>query len=160
MALSSIISEAKNVFEGVTGHGIVHEYERWSKNWSTLLNLFKDSNSRINGLTISRKGTAQRQATIGEVEKAHVLRIQAVYGLNDADGSETTFQSLLEDYVAAFNDDDNKTLNNTCLTIDPDWGPMENAVGLQIDDVTTRIFGTVLCHHADMRLCAIETISV
>jgi hypothetical protein len=124
-----------------------------------MLELFRvggHSDGKINGWTISRKRTATEQATMGEIERAHVFMIRGVYGLKDADATESTFQALIEDIQAAFEADD--TLGGACRTIDPDWGPMSGAVGLQVDLVEPRMFGGVLCHYAECRLCAIEAL--
>lgn len=157
MSLSSIRTQIKTILEGVSGIGIVHDYERWSADWKAFLTLFQDSNDLINGWMFAREKTVQRRVTLGEKEKAHIFRLRGVYGLKDEDATEKTFQDLIESNVAAFDADE--TLSGTCLTINPDWGPMDGAVGLQVDLVENRIFGSVLCHYAECRLCAIETIS-
>ena len=68
------------------------------------------------------------------------------------------FQDHIEDVVSAFDADE--TLGGACLSINPDWGPMSDATGLQVTEVQTRVYGTVLCHFAECRLCALETISI
>jgi hypothetical protein len=159
VALDTIQDEIKNILEGVSGIGMVHDYERWADTWEKLLELFRDSNKKINGWTFTRRTTKRQRTTLGETEKAHIFVLQGIYSLNDADGSEKVFQNIIENVVEAF--DENQTLNDTCLSINPDWGPMDGAVGVQVDLVENRMFGKtkILCHFADCRLCALETIA-
>lgn len=154
MSLALIRAQIKVILGGVTGIGIVHDYERWTNDWNTLLTRFKDSNSRINGICFSREKWQERQSTAGETEVAHVFLFRRIMGLKDEQTTGITFDDNLDAIRSAFRG--NKTLNGTCLTIDPDWGPMEGAVGLQGDLIDIRMFGAVLCHVAEMRLCAIE----
>lgn len=160
MSLENIRAQTAAIAAGVDGIGVVHEYERWAADWNKMLALFKvedDDGSRINGLMITRKTTARRKVNVGEIELAHVLVLRMVMGLKDAAATELTFQALVDALADAFDDNDNETLNDTCDTIRPDWGPMEGAVGLQIDIVEPRMFGSVLCHFFEGRLCALET---
>lgn len=155
MGYSTILANIKSTAEGVSGIGKVYDYERWAANWSTVLSLFKTTGSIIHGWTISRVGTHRRYNTIArDPERAHVFRLRGVYGLDDSAGSEKTFQGVINLLAQAF--DDNMTLSGACDTLAPEWGPMAGDAGLQIVEVDVRAFGTILCHHADCRLCAIE----
>jgi hypothetical protein len=154
MALDSIRNRIKTVLEGVAGIDIVHDYERFAKNWNEILTLFKTAEGTYHAWTISRKTSVQRQVTTCQIERCHIFVVRGIYGLNDEAGTEITFQDLIENVSAAFNQDE--TLGNTCATTHPDWGPMSGAVGLQIDEVGHRMFGNVLCHYAECRLGVIE----
>jgi hypothetical protein len=138
----------------VSGIGVVHDYERWSNDWNKFLDHFKDADGKINGCTIAREKRPKMQATMGETEKAHVFVIRRIMGLQDDKATGIVFDDHLEVLGDAFNG--NETLNETCRTINPDWGPMTDAVGLQIELVEIRMFGGILCHYAECRLCAIE----
>jgi len=158
MTESAINAGIKTVLDGVSSIANVHDYVRWSNSWGTFLALFKDTdNDKINGWAFSRKSTATQNVNIGEIEKAHVYVVRGYYGLKDEDASEKTFQGIVEDAQTAFFADE--TLGGVCDTTRPDWGPMAGAVGLQIDIIEIRKFGTVLCHYFEGRLCAIESIS-
>jgi hypothetical protein len=156
VAESDIRQQICAILGAVNGMGRVHEYQRFASDWSGVLAKFKDPDGRINAWTISRVSSATRQVTIGEVERAHVYGVTGIYGLQDDIASEIDFQALVERAWTAFNDDE--TLNRACVTTHPDWGPMNGAVGLQIDKIEIRMFGNVLCHVADCRLCAVELI--
>lgn len=159
MSYASIRAALADVLEGVSGIGPVHQYDRWAIRWEKTLELFKTDEDLFHAWMISRKAVAQRQATLGEIERAHVLTIRGVYGLKDADATEQTFQDLIEAVINALSDPDNDTLDGTCSTTHPDWGPMNGACGPQVDSIDVRMFGSVLCHIVEMRLCAVETIT-
>lgn len=159
MSLHDISGQIQAFLSAVDGAGVVHPYQRWADTWSKYLDHFK-SDGRINGWMFCREKTAQRQRTAGELERAHVFVLRKLYGLKDDAGSELVFQQHLEDATAAFSGEAADTLNGTCETISPDWGPMSGAAGLQIDIAETRMFGGVLCHYGECRLCALDTVAV
>ncbi len=154
MSLPAIREQIKVVLSGVPGIGIIHDRERFAADWGTFLNLFKDAEGRVNGCMFSRDLRRREQQTMGETEAAHVFVIRRFMGMNDAEESGIVFDNHLEELADAF--DGNETLNNTCRTINPDWGPMAGAVGPQIEISEIRMVGSVLCHYAECRLCVIE----
>jgi len=158
MSYPLIRAQAAAILGAVSGIGVVHEYQRMAATWEKFLDLFKDSNNKINGCVITRTSRVNRQITLGQKEIAHIMALRFYMGLNDADETETTFQALVDAAVDTFQDNDYETLNDTCLTTHPDWGPMNGAVGLQADIIDTRMFGSVLCHFAECKLCALELI--
>lgn len=153
MNYSTILAAIKTKVESTGGK--VYDYERWAANWGTVLSLFKTTGGIIHGWTISRISTSRQSQSIGAAERAHIFRVRGVYGLDDSAGTEKTFQGVVNTLADAFDAD--LTLAGACLTLAPDWGPMQGQVGLQINEVDTRAFGTILCHHADCRLCATES---
>jgi len=60
MPLAEIRTQIKTILEGVSGIGIVHEYERWAADWKGFLDLFKDANGWINGWSITRRAIPAR----------------------------------------------------------------------------------------------------
>ena len=154
MSLPAIREQIKTILAGVPGIGVVHDRERFAADWTTFLNLFKGPDGRINGCMFARERRQRIQQTMGETEKAHVFVVRRFMGMNDAEETGIVFDNHLEDLADAF--DDYETLNDTCRTINPDWGPMEGAIGLQIEVSEIRMVGNVLCHYAECRLCVIE----
>jgi len=144
VALSDIRTQIKSVLESVDGIGTVHEYERWSNTWENFLEHFKDSNDRINGWTITRRATPAERRTMPIVTRRHEFVIRGIYGLNDADESELTFQDLVEAIQDAFEDQYNL------------GGYVENSGPLQVNVVEPRMFGKVLCHYAELTYEAVE----
>lgn len=154
MTLAARAAEVKDVLESVGGIGIVHGYTRFARRWSEVLGAFR-SGDIINASMISRNTSVSRQISTDLVERAHILAINSVYGLNDDDASETTFQDLIEAQHAAFVAYE-PTWSQADITSHPIWGPMSGAVGLQIDTIDIRLFGEVLCHYAACRICIVE----
>jgi len=153
MSLADIREQIKAILAGVEGIGVVHDYERLANDWNKIIDFYKDPAGRINGCAFAREKWQERQQTIGETEIAHIFAFRRFMALKDDEATGIIFDDHLEDLRVAFRT--NKTLNGTCLTIDPDWGPMDGAVGLQGDAIEPRMFGGALCHFAECRLCAI-----
>jgi hypothetical protein len=160
--MAEIREQIAAILAAVEGVGVVHQYQRWSSEWKKLLDLFKhtdgDGVQRINGQMITRYATSQRKVTLGEKERAHIFLIRGVYSLKDEEATEHEYQAILERAVNAFDEEENVTLKDTCLTTIPDWGPMADSAGLQIMLVEPRLFGSVLCHYSECRICAIERV--
>jgi hypothetical protein len=156
MSQATIRGAIATLILAVDGVSICHEYERWASDWGRILSQFKTGSDVINGWTVSRRSTARRQVTLGRQEVAHVFTVRGIYGLDDSAATEQTFQAQVDSLEAVFADMDNETLSGTCETTHPDWGPMNGAVGLQVDVVEPRLFGSILCHVAECRICAVE----
>jgi len=155
MSLKDIREQIKVILSGVEGIGIVHDSEKFAGDWRKYLDLFHDPVSgRINGCFFKRESRHERQRTLGETEIFHIFVIRRFMGVKVADDTGVLFENTDELVVAAFKN--KKSLNKTCLTIDPDWGEMQGAVGLQVTVNEQRMFGGVLCHYSEGRLCAIE----
>ena len=154
MSLTTIRNQIATTLGNVSGIGTIHKYDRWSADWTTFLNLFKDTNNKINGWMITRTGAPERWQSISDYERVHEFMIRGIYGLKDADASEHTFQALIEDICTAFRSDD--TLNGTCDTTSPDFGSLKGASSVQVALTENRMFGTVLCHYCELRLAAQE----
>jgi hypothetical protein len=155
MSYSAIVAKIKTRLDAVTGVGPVHGYARWAVNWDNFLSMFSES-GKINGWTISRQSATMHRTAYSEVQKAHIFVLSGLYGLDDANNSEAVFNGLLDAVQTAFKGD--PTLGGSAVTINPEVGPMAGLYGLQIELIENRLFGSVLCHFAECRLCAIETI--
>lgn len=153
MSLADIREQIKTIISGVSGIGIVHDHERLSKEWSKFLNLLKDTDDRINGCMFSLEKRHKRQSTMGEKEIAYIFVFRRLMGMRDAEATGIIFENHIEEMADIF--DDYEDLNGTCRTINPDWGEMSEGIGMQIDIIEPRMFGGVLCHYAELRLCVI-----
>lgn len=157
MILNNIREQIKVILQGVTGIGVVHDYHRWAIDERKLLSLFQDTDGKINACTFGREQMAKRKIVIGSgaLERAHVWMIRCVMGLKDDKATGIAFDNLLMAIESAFEGHDD--LNGVCLTINPGWGPMSGASGVQIERVDEIMLArTVLCHYAELRLCTIE----
>lgn len=144
MSLATIRTQVKTILEGVSGIGLVHEYVRWATTWEKFLEFFKTSSNKINGATITRVQTPETCESSDHNSRRHSFLIRMYYGLKDDDESEITFQLLVENTCAAFRA--KRTLNSTA----EDSGPP------QVEILELRMFGTVLCHYAEISLDAEE----
>lgn len=153
MSLPDIRQQIKTIISRVEGIGIVHDRARLSSDWNKFLNLFQDTDGLINGCMFSVEKRQKRQSTMGEEEIAYVFVFRRFMGMRDEDATGIVFEDHIEDMAGAFNEYED--LNGTCRTINPDWGEMSGAIGLQIDIIEPRMIGNVLCHYAESRLCVI-----
>lgn len=151
MSLSAIRTEIKNILETVTDIGLVHDYERWSVDWNTILSLFKPTGKDyIRGWMITRAATTEAvltQGIGGSNVREHRFVIKGVMGLKDAQATEKTFHDLVEAVCTALRQ--NPALNNSAEESDPP----------QVLTVDIRMFGQVLCHYAEIELKATELVS-
>ncbi len=158
MSLADIREQIKVILSGVSGIGVVHDYERRTNDWGKFLDLYRvEGTGKINGWTISRKATPKRLFAKGGsvATRTHHIRIRGIYGLKDDDASELIFQDLIEAIVPAFAAHD--SLNSTCFTCSPTDNASEGVDGIQVDLVENRIFGNVLCHYAELSLFVQES---
>ncbi len=145
MGLADIREQIKTILSGVSGAGVVHDYDRWASTWEKFLDLFKDeATGKINGWTITRDKTPATTASTTHDSRVHHFRIRGYYGLKDEDASEIVFQQLIEDICASFRS--KYKLNDTA----------ENTEPVQVEAVDLRIFGNVLCHYCELLLMAEE----
>jgi hypothetical protein len=152
MSETAIREQIKAILSGVSGVGVVHDYQRWAKDWAQFLNLFRDADERINTWIFYRVRTPEKWLTNIKYWRVHEYLIRGIFGLKDEDATELIFQKIIEDICDAFRIDD--TLNNTCETIVPEFGSLEGRGGIQVDLIETRRFGSVFCHYCELRLGA------
>ena len=157
MSMPAIRTQIKTILEGVTGIGVVHDYERWAKDWSQFLTFFK-SGSVINGWTVTRTRTEERALCGNQNEQVHVFVIRGYYAVDDSAATEKTFQDLIETIRTTFRT--NYTLNGACETTNPEWGSMAGKSGIQADVIEPRMFFGVLCHYCELSLGAQELVDL
>jgi hypothetical protein len=146
MSESAIRTAIYNVLSGVNSIGKVYDYERWAKDWGTFIDLFKatiNGKEHIRGWEISRSGPVNDD---GSTPRAHTYKIRGYMSINDADATEKTFNALIEAIADAFRGD--KTLGGVALGHD----------FIQVDLIEPRMFGSVLCHYAELSIIVYEHI--
>ncbi len=152
MNLPAIREQIKTILSGVSGVGVVHDYDRLAMDYSKMLALFQDANGRINGWTITRDETPERWITNVDYERVFEMVIRGHMGLQDGEATEIIFQDIVESVCAAFRGND--TLNGSCETINPEFGKLAGRSGIQVVTIEPRQFGSVLCHYCELRLAA------
>ena len=147
MSESAIRAQIYSILNNVTNAGKVYDYERWAADWEKFISLFKatiSGSDQIRGWEIGRQSMAEKNAGVGGGsagnEKTHTFVIHGYLGLNDAGATEKTFNSLIEAVGDAFRT--NLTLNGSC------WGHGF----IQVRIVEARMFGSVICHYAELSL--------
>jgi hypothetical protein len=153
MSEANIRTQIYTILSSVTNIGKVYDYERWANDWATFINFFKTTIGgidQIRGWEISRRSAPEKQVGIssgtGKYERAHSFVIRGYLGVKDADATEKTFNALIEAIATAFRG--NRKLNGTAERHDL----------IQTDIIEPRMFGSVLCHYAELSLTATERI--
>lgn len=150
MSEATIRAAIKAKLAAVSGIGVVHDYERWSRSWTRFLDLMRPSSSSrdVNGWMISRKQSPERVATPGSAlgsgrthDRTYFFEISGIYQLDDDNGSEITFQALIEAICTAFRAD--LTLGGVCQsTLGGDGG-----IGIQVREVDIDDFDNDTIYH-------------
>ena len=151
MSESAIRNQIYTIISAVTDIGKVYDYERWTAEWATFINLFKTTIGgidQIRGWEIGRKAApesgATEIATLGTTDKSHIFVIRGYMGVKDEAATEKTFNLLIEAISDIFRT--NLTINGTALIHD----------FIQAEIIEFRTFGGVLCHYAELTLTAHE----
>jgi len=153
MSLTAIREQIKTILSGVSGIGVVHNYQRVTTgDWGKFLNQFQDPDGRINTWIITRTATPERWLTNRKYIRVYEFLIRGQYGLEDNEATELRFQDLIEHACDAFRN--KSTLNGACETIAPEFGSLSGLAGLQVKLVEDRRFGGVLCHYCELKLGA------
>jgi hypothetical protein len=150
--LADIREQIKVILSGVADGANVYDYTRLALDYTTLLGLFKTADEKIKAVMFAREKMAKDRGS--SWARAHVFKFIAILGLQDDAASGIEFDNWLDTIERGFESHDD--LNGTCSTCMPDFGPMAGQAGMQITIIEERMFGGVLCHYAEMRLCAEE----
>ena len=140
----------ESVVEGVSNVGSVHDYQRWAVKWPDFLSRFK---VEIGGSDVIRGWTIALQSFTSEyliypnddgnniVIRDYVYKIRGYFGLDDAAASEKTAMAVVEDVIEALDAD-------TTLHAQTEfWDETSPA---HLDTFEPRMFGSVLCHYAEI----------
>jgi len=87
----------------------VHQYERYTKNASDLVAMYKsgsDGDARLHGWHVRRFATREELVAVGEWSIWHSWRIRGFMSLDDADESEKLFDTEIEAIRDSFREDE------------------------------------------------------
>lgn len=129
------VEEIAALVRAVDGSGLVHARNRNTANWGQFILFFRDEQSRINGWQISRKAPAGTKDRRWE----ETYQLVKLYGIRDADASDFTFQTNLDDVGRVFVAGRDLTFGSV-------------AEGFRIIAIEERVFGAVVCHVADCEI--------
>ena len=110
MSYPIIKTQIKTILETVSGIGIVHDYERLSVREEIFVNFFI-SNITLNGWMITRRSREEDREALGRYVLMNDFLIIGLYGLDDTNKSEDTFNDIIEKIAIAFRS--KPKLNNT-----------------------------------------------
>lgn len=148
---AAIVADIKTILTAVPGVGVVHEYERQAVDWGKFIELFRyPVTGKILGWEITRRATTEHQA--GVWLRHHQFVLKGYLGLQDAAASSLAFQSLCEEVCAAFRTAPAGAGWEYRNGDEPDRAPA------QIESINDRMFGSVLCHAAEIALSVTERI--
>ncbi len=126
----------------------VHDYERYTKQMSDLVAMYKSGDPpRLNGYHVRKVGTREVFVDTGRWSVWHRWRIRGLMALKDADETEKLFDEQLEAIRDAFRDDDD--LGGLILTSIDD---RSGEAGIQVLEQKPVMFGDALCHWAELGL--------
>jgi len=152
MSVATHRARIKVVLDSVTDKGKTHDYKRWASTWGDFLDLFKttiDSTVQIRGWEITFQGFTQTETSIGRtgnnIVRVYTWRLDGYLGLDDSATTDKTLADLAEDVVEALDGD--AVLNERSITL------YREPANLAMD---MRIFGSVLCNHAEITLVTAE----
>ena len=144
MALADNIQAMRTILAGVAGVANVYETVR---NWQSDKQFRDGARTASGGVQfwfLTREATAAEDLGPRLTVRRHTIALHAYAGVNDAAGSEQTFQALIENVVAALGAD--RKLGQSARHS----GPAE------VRAVDFRIINGVLCHHAELVLLVEE----
>ena len=143
MSEATVRAQIKATLEAVDGIGAVHDYLRHTRSVAKFLELMR-AGGIVNGCMIHRSKTPTERDTMPTLRRSHHFWISFIYEMDDAAGTEKTFQALLEAVYAAFKSD--ITIGGTCINSEPH----------SIEDVDEMEIGQTLYHTADCLLVCHE----
>lgn len=134
----------KTTMNGVAGIGIVHGYERYSKEQADFQTLFVTA-AVLKGWTIRRTAKREISPARGRNNIENIWAIRGFMGFDDANASEQAFDDLIEDIGDAFRADETLGAVVSSTVVD-------GLAGIQLESSEPVMFAGVLCHSARLRL--------
>ncbi len=148
--LDQIRAAIANKIQGVDAQIAVHDYERYTKQYSDLIAMYKAGDPaapRLNGYHVRNVGTRETIVDSGRGSIWHRWRIRGFMSLDDADETEKLFDNQIEAIRDAFRiDDDLGKLVLTCID------DKSGEAGIQLLEQKPVMFAGVLCHSAELGL--------
>lgn len=155
MSYSDIANDIKSRLEAIPGTGVIHAYERQCTDIKKFIDLFTvatvDNKREIRGFEITRRAVNEHKA--GAFFRHHMMLARGYRGLVDADQSAIEWQDLLDTICAAF---------RAVAQVEghPEYrnGDNPNDSPAQITIIEDRMFGSYLCHYAEINISVTERI--
>ena len=149
----AIVADIKSKMETIPGIGLVHDYERQAADLARFILLFKDSAGKILGWEITRRAASEHSA--GASFRHHQMVLKGYMGLQDEQASSKAFQ-VLADLVC-------EKFRSAVSPVGAIWqyrnGDEPANAPAQIEIINDRMFGSYLCHCAEIALSVTERIA-
>ena len=142
--LANIRTQIKAKLDGITGIGVVNDYERYAKSQSEFKGFYLDTD-KILGWHIRRVNKKETRPYLGRWVIVNEWRLRGYMSIDDAAASEKTFDDLIESIGDAFKADD--TLTGTIDTM-----VVNNDTGITLLKSQPVMLAGVLCHAAELQL--------
>ena len=137
----------KTKLDGIESLGRVHDYMRFSRSVAGFLNFFRTGGGTVNGCMFGREAVPSEPRPNPKITRNPRYRMIFLYQMDDAAGSEKTFQALLDAVFDAFR-------------TDPTLGRKVNNSGpLQVEMIENENFGGTLYHYAECTLAVQERVN-
>jgi len=147
----AILADIKNKMDSIPDIGVVHDYERWASSWDQFISLFKSqAHNQIRGWEITRGPVSEHLR--GTYFRHHLFRIRGYMSLDDAQETDKTFQQLIEEVCNTF-----RNAQGGASWFYGNGDAPENSPA-QVEINEPRMFGSVLCHYAEILLSVTERI--
>lgn len=149
VTLATVRAGLKTRFEAIAGIGIVHDYERYTREASKLAELYKttvDGQTRLRGMHFRLR---RAEETFTGLNRWHVYRHWAgrfFMAIDDADESEKLFDNVIEAIQDSFRADPYVpgTANQVQVRAD------EDESGIVLAESAPVLFCGVVCHAANL----------
>jgi hypothetical protein len=159
MSYTAIVADIKSKLMKIPDVGVVHDYARWSNDMAKFIQLFARDlpagKKEVRGWEITRVAAPEKKRG-NTFFRIHRFQVSGYMGLLDAEATDIAFQELIDTVCSKF---------RVAEPADGDaapWfymdGPDSGKSCVQAETIDTRMFGSVLCHHADIFITVTERI--
>lgn len=153
---AAILADIKSKLESVSNIGKVYDYDRRATTDDEFIKLFAYTPAggyqQIRGWELTRTAAVEHKK--GAFWRHHQFKVMGYMGLKDADATEKTFQSLVEEICNKFRTAESPS-EATWQYRNGD-NPDESTV--QVKSIQLRMFGNILCHCVEIALSVTERI--
>ena len=147
MSEAATRSAIYDTMKSVADVGLVHDYDRWAADWNKFIDLFKIN---IGGVDQIRGWEILQKAPVNEDRtsiKRRTYSIKGYMSINDSLATEKTFSALIDAIAAKFRE--SQSLG----------GALNGHNFIQVETLEPRMFGSILCHFAELTLTVYEFIA-
>lgn len=150
----NILAEIKAKLEAIADIGKVQDYYRYNSDDALFIALFTytpaGGTEQVRGWEITRESATEHKR--GAFFRHHRFKLTGYMSLKDADSTDKTFQTMLENICAAF-----RATEGSGAWYYSDGDTPENSA-VQVQTVSVRAFANILCHYAEISLSVTERI--